>query len=73
MRTSHKTMLDWIVMDVVQILLEIFFVRHDMFPESSLPEAAFPMFTTRFRATFGQFSTLTNRSRKENLHPSNPT
>jgi len=43
MRAFGQAVLDWIVMDIVEMLTEIMLVSNRMFPEAPLPNIAFPM------------------------------
>ena len=55
--TLHVTVFDWIPMDVVYAALEVIFVAYCVFPESSLPDRAFPLSAAGAIAdTFGSTS-----------------
>jgi hypothetical protein len=35
---AHRAVLDWIVMDIIQMPLKLLFISYDVVPEAFLPE-----------------------------------
>ncbi len=69
MRASNQTMLNQIVMDIIQIVIDFLPIAQTALPKPTLPHIPLSVLPTRSREILGHFSIATQSASKQNFHP----